>query len=361
MVNVHFQHGMALRDIKRHEEAIKEFELARLEFPDDAETVIMLAWSHYSLGKYQLALKIAISAAAMEPENDRAFTLMGACEIALDHYKVALGYLRNAVVLNPDNAYAHYLLGFAFTKKRKWLEATNELDRSIELSPESADYLSFKSHILLMLGRKQEARETSLAALRLTPEDSRTHSQHGQILLAEGKVEEAIQHYREAVRNDPRDIWLMAEFVEAARGRMWLFRQFLACRLWFQRIPIWLSITIITLPVAAVPLGIIAYNNRLVNDRFMEVVIIVFLSYIGLLLFIPVVMDGLTSLDRELKLVFPPKKRRRSIAVLFIFSASVLCLLFGFAFRTPLFFAFSIIGLVCLVFMCIDEKAFPSA
>ena len=360
MVNVHFQHGMALRDIKRYQEAIKEFELARLDFPDDAETVIMLAWCHYSLGKYQQALKIAISAAAMEPENDQVFTLMGACEIALDHYKVALGYLRNAVVLNPDNAYAHYLLGFALTKKRKWREAIAEVDRSIELSPENADYLSFKSHILLMLGRKEEAKQTSLAALRLTPEDSRTHSQHGQILLAEGKVEEAIQHYREAVRNDPRDIWLMAEFVEAARGRMWLFRQFLAFRFWLQRIPIWISISIFFLPIGAVPLGIIAYNNHLVNDRLMEVVVIVFLSYIGLLLFIPVVMDGLTSLDRELKLVLPPKKRRKSIAVLIIFSLTVLSPLLGLIFRNPFFSSFSIIGLVCLVFMCIDEKAFPS-
>lgn len=359
MVTGHFEHGMALRDLKRHEEAIKEFELSLLEFPEHVETVVMIAWCKYSLGRYVEGIKIAKAAAAMDPVHERPHTLMGACEIALDHCKVAQTHLRNAVALNPENAYAYYLLGFALGKRRKWREAIDELDRSIELSPENADYLSFKSHILLMLGRKEEAKQTSLAALRLTPEDSRTHSQHGQILLSEGKVEEAIQHYREAVRNDPRDIWLMAELVEAARGRMWLFRQFLAFRLWLQRIPIWLANTIIFLPIGAVPLGIIAYNNHLVHDQFMEVVVIVFLSYIGMLLFIPIVMDGLTSLDRELKLVFPPKKRRKSIAVLLIFTASVLCPILGLVFRNLAFFAFSIIGLVCLLFMCIDERAFP--
>jgi tetratricopeptide (TPR) repeat protein len=360
MVTGHFEHGMALRDLKRHEDAIKQFELSLLEFPSHTETVVMIAWCNYSLGRYREGFKIAKTAAAMDPNNERPHTLMGACEIALDQFKKAQGHLRSAVALNPANAYSYYLLGFALGKKRRWKEALIEINRSIELSPENADYLSHKSHILLMLGKKEEAKQTSLSALRLTPEDSRTHSQHGQILLAEGKVEEAIKHYREAVRNNPRDIWLMAELVEAARGRMWLFRQFLGCRLWLQRQPIWISLAIIFFPVIMVPLGIIAYNNHLVNDRFMEVIVTVFLAYIGLLLFVPVIMDGLTSLDHELKLVFPPKKRRKSIAVLFIFSASVLCVLVGLVLRIPVLFGFSIVGLVCLIFMCIDEKAFPS-
>lgn len=358
MVNVHFQHGMALRGMNRHEDAIKEFELARLEFPEDAETVIMLAWCHYSLAKYQPALKIAQSAAALDPNNEGAYTAMGACEIALDHYHVAQKYLRNAVELDPENAYAHYLLAYASAKNRKWREAMTEIDRSIELSPENADYLSYKSHILLMLNRKAEAKDASLAALRLTPEDSRTHSQHGQILLAEGRIEEAIQHYREAVRNDPRDLWLRQEYVEAARGRMWLFRRFLAGRLWLERQSPWLRAFTILAPFLVLPIGIMCYNHLLINDRAMEVIVTIFLSYIGLLMFVPVIMDGLTSLDKELKFVFPPDKRRKSIAVLIIFVFTVICVLLGWLIHVPFLLGVSILGLVSLVFLCVDEKGF---
>jgi tetratricopeptide (TPR) repeat protein len=360
MVNVHFQHGMALRDLGRYDEAIKEFELARIESPDHAETVIMMAWCHYSLGSYQQSLNIAKSAAAMEPENDRALTLMGASEIALNHYKVAQGYLRNAIVLNPQSAYAHYLLGFAFGQKRVWREALKEIDEAIRLSPESADYISYKSYILLMLGRKEEAKSTSHVALRLTPEDSRTHSQHGQILLAEGKIDEAIQHYREAVRNNPRDIWLQHEYIEAARGRMWLFRLFLSCRMWLQRQSVWISLFALLFPLCMLPIGIIAYNNHLVGDKFMEVLVMLFLIYIGFLIFVPTIMDGLTSLDSELKLIFPPTKRKKSIAVLFIFVISLFCFLVGLIVHVAECNGISIVGLVCLVFLCVDERAFPT-
>ncbi len=126
--------GMTLMLRRNYAEASEYYERARRGAPGNAEISNNLAMAYAESGqKPEQALRMAISAFMLSPDNPRVIDTMGLCLLHAGRADEAVNFLHDSLKNHPSSAQLHYRLGEALLSTGKSDEARQILRKSLEL------------------------------------------------------------------------------------------------------------------------------------------------------------------------------------------------------------------------------------
>jgi tetratricopeptide (TPR) repeat protein len=175
-----YYHGVALSQIKQHDEAMRAFEKALVEAgnsqPDllNADFYFDYGAAAEQAGQYVKATELFRKSIELDPANAaRSYNYLGYMWIERsENLEEAGQFIRRALEMEPNNGAYIDSLGWLYFKQNRFEEALTELLRAAELLPEP-DPVVFE-HIgdaCDKLGRKAEAVLYWQKALQLNPHD----------------------------------------------------------------------------------------------------------------------------------------------------------------------------------------------
>jgi tetratricopeptide (TPR) repeat protein len=168
----HGNRGIALGEVGRYEEALKEFERAAQLDPG-------AAWAHANRGS------------ALE---------------TLGRYEEALAAYDRTTQLAPSEAIGHWGRGHVLGELGRYEEALAAFDRATQLASGEADLHNARGQALNSLGRHGEALAAHDRAIELDPRHASAHYNRGVALDRLGRYEEALAAYGRAVELDSRSV-----------------------------------------------------------------------------------------------------------------------------------------------------------
>ena len=235
--------GLALRDLERLDEAIREFHNAIEINPNLLSAHINLSNALMDKGRLDEAIAECQRAIDLSPKLAFAHTNLGIVLHAKGQLDEAIAEYHKAIDIDPKDTLAHYNLGNALTAKNRQEEAIAEYQKAVDLDPEYADAHNNLGIALLHKGRVDDAiakyykaidllsdRDPKLAAvyqnlgyglrlkggldeeiaehrktISLHPTHAPAHFNLGSALYTKGLVDEAIAEYRLAIALDPKN------------------------------------------------------------------------------------------------------------------------------------------------------------
>jgi tetratricopeptide (TPR) repeat protein len=180
----HLLLGLAHRELKRPEEAEKEFMTAASLNPRSDVNAYFAGQQLLLDQKFEAALSYLYKAIKLNSRNASAYRAVGTTQIRLGNYGLAETYYRKAVEALGDSASSDpgpfldlsliLLLGHDPAKVEEALKLSK---RAAVIQPFSADAHYLVGKALIKQGRVKEALPELALACRLDPEDSKAHYQ----------------------------------------------------------------------------------------------------------------------------------------------------------------------------------------
>ena len=199
----HYNLGILFGELKRYEEAEKEYREALRINPDYAE-------AHCNLGVVLDQLKRYADAEreykmALEINNDlvQAHHNLGLLLYELKRYGEAEKEYREALRINSDYTIAHGNLGILLYELKRYEEAEKELRETLRINPVDAKAHSNLGVLLYELKRYDEAEKEYKEVLRINPDDAEVHAVLGYLFYKLKRHMEAEKEYKEALRINP--------------------------------------------------------------------------------------------------------------------------------------------------------------
>ena len=165
------------------------------------------ALDHRRAGRLEDAEAACRQTLAREPDNAKAWRLLGAICLEADRLEEGEGSLRRALELQPDDAVTQHALGRALAEQDKLREAEAACRRALELDPDLAGAYITLAKIFQKRGRWVEAESALGTVFRLDPRDPKAHETLGMVLVDQGRPAEALGSLEEAVRLQPDDAY----------------------------------------------------------------------------------------------------------------------------------------------------------
>lgn len=166
---LHLQHGLALRALRRPDEALVAFRRAVELDPALAEAYHQAGNVLKSLARFSEALVALRQAARLLPVSPAIWLNLGVAALETGANDEAIAAFRQALALEPTRAETQNILG----------------------------------HTLATTGRSAEAHAAFTEALRLRPGYAAAHDNLGRLCKAEGRLAEAVEHFRAALATAP--------------------------------------------------------------------------------------------------------------------------------------------------------------
>ncbi len=234
----------------RYAEAVAQFPNVLREAPDFFDGWIWLSISYGKLGRRDEALRAAIEAVQLRPEEGLALNNLGLCYLALPNFPEAIAAFQRAAACAPDSTEIAVNLGTALRRFGRILEAKESFKKAVasaQNSPKS--YLSlgealFAQHqwepaldcaekcvrgdpelpagrtllakVLILLGRSEASKEHCLKAIELDPMNDAGPMLLASALETQGLNEEAAFQYRKAIDLRPNQGYA---YLSLATGR----------------------------------------------------------------------------------------------------------------------------------------------
>jgi len=170
IADAHFSLGNIYFRQRKFLEAVEAFKKSLELKPDDSFTVINIANSYVSLGRFEEAEAFVVDHLKKGFSDAQLFYLLGSMSVRRKEYDKAVEYFEECLAQNPDSAASHNAL--------------------------SAIYINQGD-----LGR---AEEHIRAAMALNPKLTSVHYNRAQIFEARGDLNAAAESYREEIASSPR-------------------------------------------------------------------------------------------------------------------------------------------------------------
>ena len=170
--------------------------------------------------KPQEAITELSQAIRINPNNSRAYTLLGAAYMMNKQGAQAEAALQQAIQLAPRDNAARRQLGSLYLRSGRADEALSVYQQIAQLDPRAADAIYNAGVILKGQGRDQEAMEAFQKVVALSPNLAPAQFNLGLLCMSAKKYDEAIAAFRNTVRllpNDP-DAWLWLGNAYQAKG-----------------------------------------------------------------------------------------------------------------------------------------------
>lgn len=167
--------GAALKQMKKHEDALLPMQKATELLASDPEAFFNLGLVQRETGRYGDAKKSFGKAIALYPEYAEALSNLGYLMMESGNTEEAELDCRKAVSLKPDYAKGHNIYGTVLHKLGRLDEAEVSFAKAIELKPDYAEAYKNLGVVLNDQGRMDAAAECYRKALLIEPDYSEGH------------------------------------------------------------------------------------------------------------------------------------------------------------------------------------------
>ncbi len=165
--SAHTNLGNALRNARRYEEAIVEYEEALRLRTDSPQVHYDLAGAFSASGQLLQAIVHYEEALRLKPEYAEAHNNLGIALARSGRDGEAIGHLSEAVRLNPASPEAHLNFGLVLIRTGRLSEAIEEYRQTLRLDPGFYRAREAMGNALRLAGREREAAEELETAARL--------------------------------------------------------------------------------------------------------------------------------------------------------------------------------------------------
>jgi len=169
-------------------------------------------------GRHAAAVPAWQEALALNPDDDRAQTSLGAALASTGRPAEAVPHFEKAVALNPESDEAQSGLGAALMSTGRTEEAIPRYERALEINPENAEALANLGAALAQSGRVNEGIVRLERAVALDPDFLGARANLGMALLQKGEPAQARPHLEKAVALEPRSAPLQSSLGLALLG-----------------------------------------------------------------------------------------------------------------------------------------------
>lgn len=192
--------------------------------PNSSEALLQMGFWHLwrtwvsrdGNGGLAIAEDFARRAMELDPDDGRAFAVLGIADAWRRNHDAAIASLGQALELNPNLAIAHHQLGSAFIHNDQPEEAIGPLSLAMRYSPRDQLDFAFQTEMAVALARTGQYEEAYVRATRgLMMKPRYWYGHLVRMLVADrlgddGKLAEARRAYKAAnLRLDPQNInWL---------------------------------------------------------------------------------------------------------------------------------------------------------
>lgn len=196
-------HGNVLDAMKRHEEALANFDEAIRRKSRFAEAHNSRGSALIALERYEAALDSLRRAIAIKPDYAEAFYNQGNALRLLDRHDEALKSFDRAIALRPNYAKAHCNRGVALEALQRSAEALTEFDRALTIQPNFPEAMLNRCRSMRTLGRFDETFQGLNALLVAHPNYAEAHNMLGLLFADCNRPVDAVKSYERAVALKP--------------------------------------------------------------------------------------------------------------------------------------------------------------
>jgi tetratricopeptide (TPR) repeat protein len=218
-----FQRGLTLYEIKRYDLAIREFQAALADDPDNARCQAYLALCLVEEKKYKAATDMAARAVASDPDLGLAYYAQAVVARERKARKVALGSIKRALAVEPGNTSYLGLAAVLAADQRNYKEALKLSTAGLAIDSENSFCMNVRAMALIRLGESAPAKEALLEELRRNPQGALTLANLGWLSLRSGERQEALDLFSRSLAEDPEDEYARSGLMEALRSRYPLY------------------------------------------------------------------------------------------------------------------------------------------
>lgn len=240
----HFDKGVALWELGRHESAEAEFRKALAQEPNHPGAHAFLGLALLAQKKPEKALSEAKLAIKCAPGHSFPYYVLSLAEAGTGRFNEAEKSIREALRIEPESVNNLSGASLIAVARERWAEALKYAEAGLSCDPNSITCINLRAQALVHLGRAAEAEESLDLALSIDPEDDRTHTNKGWTLVRRGRVNEAIEHFKEALRVDPNSTWAYEGIIEALKARNFIYRALLIVSLRFNELSTKMRLTL---------------------------------------------------------------------------------------------------------------------
>jgi tetratricopeptide (TPR) repeat protein len=211
---VHYQLGLAYRELGRRDEARAELDKAGQRVPtiDDPLLAFVQALTQgasgyledarkaVQVGRPDVALRFYELATSIEPDNTEALVEMGKLQAGMGDTDDALLTFARVLSQQPERPDAAFLVGMIMEQKGQQPEADRYYARALETRPELVQPRMLLANSLMRQGEFSEASEHYSQIIRQLPEETEVQYLLGLAWLADGECELAQQSLLRALK-----------------------------------------------------------------------------------------------------------------------------------------------------------------
>ncbi len=193
-----------LNELKRHKEAIANYDKAIALKPDFSEAYINRGIALREMKRSEEALASFDKAIALKPEFAEVRNNRGNALNAMKRHEDALASFDKAIALKPDYAEAHNNRGNTLNALKRHEEALASCDKAIALKSDYAEACNNRGNALNELNRFEDALASYDRALAIQPHFDGALHNRGIVLMELGRLAEARQAVGRAIQLAPR-------------------------------------------------------------------------------------------------------------------------------------------------------------
>ena len=201
--------GNALHAMKRHEDAIAQYERA-IRLKPDHVAYTNRGNALAALKRHAAALQSYDTAIALDASYAEAHSKRGDVLRELQRNEDAILSYDMALARRPDFAPDHFARALALQAAGRADLAVAGYDEAISHRPDFAEAYNNRGNALALLGRDQEAVDSYREAIRLRPGYAEAWNNCGNVLRTLERGQDALEHYEKAIRLNAK--YVMAHY-----------------------------------------------------------------------------------------------------------------------------------------------------
>ena len=195
--------GMALENLGKHSEAIKDYTKAIEINPNLSEAYNGRGWVYNELGQYEKAIADYTQACNLAPNFSYPYNNRGTTYMLAEKYQEAIEDFSKVIEMDPAFPYLHFTYnkrGYAYAKMQDYERALIDCNRSLELKNDYADAYHSRGYVYYLSGDYKMALNDFKKATELDNTQSvyfynlsKTYAALGQKHLANSMLQKSLE------------------------------------------------------------------------------------------------------------------------------------------------------------------------
>jgi tetratricopeptide (TPR) repeat protein len=180
-------------------DALKSFETALSQTPDDVEIIRDKAAAQHALGLTADELVTYQKLSELLPKEWGVWVRIGDIQLELGNFNPAITCYDKALELKDDLVPAYVRRAIALAMVERWKEAIKSSKTATKLDSDNPEAWLIHGDVNLRAGKHKSAMKALKKASELDPEDATVENTMGMVSYRDGKLRDAVKHLRRAL------------------------------------------------------------------------------------------------------------------------------------------------------------------